>query len=211
MSGTGRFPKLESLVRPKPRPEGERCDLCSATLAAGHEHLVAPASGKLVCSCPACALLFPVRKDARYKRVPRRVVLLPDFGKSDDLWAGLGVPVGLAFFISNSVAQRVIATYPSPAGPTPAAVDVEAWQRLCERWPVAGRMEPDVEALLIRWIDGVREAFVVPVDAAYELVGRLRLKWQGISGGDAVREEIRTFFLELRSRAVPCLEGAPCA
>ena len=57
----------------------ERCDLCGLELGSVHDHLIEPGHRQLACACPACALLFTGRADARYKRIPRRVVLLEDF------------------------------------------------------------------------------------------------------------------------------------
>ena len=47
-----------------------------------------------------------------------------------------------------------------------------------------------------------REHFIVPIDACYELVGLIRLKWRGLSGGEEVWKAIEEFFERLRSRAV---------
>ena len=185
------------------RSEGIRCDLCAAPIDRTHDHLAEPEKGRILCACPPCSLLFPARDGSRMKRVPREVRALPDFDPEGMLWAGLGVPVGLAFFFPSSVAGRMVAVYPGPAGPTTAPVDPGAWRRLAERLPAAGRLEPDLEALLLHRLEGARDAFLVPIDLAYELVGRLRLAWTGISGGPAVRREINGFLTRLRERAQP--------
>jgi len=209
MSRAVTFEKLQSFVHRRSRPAEERCELCGATLRPEqHEHVVAPSTGTLLCSCIACALLFPMRKDARFKRVPRRILRLPEPAVSGELWAGLGAPVELAFFFHRSVEGRAVAVYPSPAGPTPASVDPGAWQRLMDASPVLRTLEPDVEALLVHGLGQSRDAFLVAIDRCYELVGRLRLRWQGLSGGDLAREEIRSFFQRLGERAESCTDGA---
>ena len=53
-----------------------------------------------------------------------------------------------------------------------------------------------VRTALPRW-----NAFVVPVDACYELAGLCRTHWRGFDGGDDVRREMDAFFARLRSRA----------
>jgi hypothetical protein len=209
MSSPPLFEKLQSFVHRRSLPAEERCELCGATLRPEqHEHLVAPTSGTLLCSCIACALLFPMRKEARFKRVPHRVIRLPEGAVAGEVWAGLGVPVELAFFFHRSVAGRIVAVYPSPAGPTPASVDPGAWQRVTDAWPVLRTMEPDVEALLVHGWGQDRAAYLVAIDLCYEVVGRLRLRWQGLSGGDLAREEIRSFFQRLGERAESCTDGA---
>lgn len=208
MTGPVSFEKLQTFVHRPPNPSGQPCDLCGAILRKEHEHLVTVSSGTLLCSCLACSLLFPVRKGARFRRVPHRVEVLPDTGASDELWAGLGVPVNLAFYFHSSTAKRVVAFFPSPTGPTPGSVDAAAWQRLAERWPALATMEPDVEALLLHGLGRAREAFLVPIDRCYELAGRLRVNWQGLSGGDAVRDEIRTFLDRLGPGAARRPKGA---
>ena len=40
----------------------------------------------------------------------------------------------------------------------------------------------------------VIDALIVPIDACYELVGRIRHTWSGIHGGDEVIREIDAFF-----------------
>ncbi len=62
-------------------------------------------------------------------------------------------------------------------------------------------MEPDVEALLVRRDAGNEEAYLVPIDACYELVGELRRLWKGFDGGTEAREAMATFFAGLRDRS----------
>ena len=110
----------------RPSASEARCDLCGAGIGRTHDHLAEPEKGRILCACLPCTLLFPSRTGSRLKRVPRQVRALPEVDPEDELWAGLGVPVGLAFFFSSSVVQRMVAVYPGPAGPTTATVDPEA-------------------------------------------------------------------------------------
>jgi len=195
MIGPAPFSILRRFSSGRSAPAASRCDLCGTAIGKEHPHLVKPEGGTVVCSCPACALLFPGRPGARFKRVPSDVV---EVRSREDAWSGLAVPIGLAFFVRSSAEGRVVGFYPSPAGPTPAPVDPEAWRRLVDEVPEVSRMEDDVQALLVHRLDGARDTFIVPIDRCFDLVGRLRLKWRGISGGEEARSELVGFFRKLR-------------
>jgi hypothetical protein len=80
---------------------------------------------------------------------------------------------------------------------------MEVWDELTRDHPLAARLEPDVEALLVRRQAEGSETFLVPIDCCYELVGRMRMHWQGFDGGPAARREIEDFFTWLRERCQP--------
>jgi hypothetical protein len=187
---------LRRFVR-RPRPVGERCELCGAGLAFGHDHLVDPVARALKCACPACAVLFP-GGNGRFLRVRSRAELLRDVRLDDDRWDALGIPVGLAFFFRSSAAGRVVAFYPSPAGATESLVGLDSWGSIERENPVLGQLQPDVEALLVYRLDGRREHYRVSIDHCYRLVGLVRLRWRGFSGGAEAQEEIGRFFAGLR-------------
>ncbi len=79
--------------------------------------------------------------------------------------------------------------------------------------PQLGVLQSDVEALLLRGPDRENHpgfsAHVVPIDACYELVGRLRSLWRGFDGGQEAHAAIEGFFadVELRSRPAPAAPG----
>ena len=171
--------------------------MCSNPLAADHPHLIEPLSRKLACACEACAILFSGSAETRYRRVPRRVRSLPDFRLTDAGWDGLLIPIGLAFFFHSSPAGRVVAVYPSPAGPTESLLDLGAWEGVVRDNPVLGEMEPDTEALLVNRVGDARAYYLVPIDECYKLVGLIRARWSGLSGGSEVWEEIGRFFAAL--------------
>jgi hypothetical protein len=196
--------------RPAESPAGapapaHRCELCSAEVADQHDHVVDLDSRSLLCSCRACWLLFVSDGAAggRYRAVPDRVLRAEDLGLSPGEWDALQVPVDLAFFLRSSGAEEVAGFYPSPAGATECLLDLAAWQRLAEEHPMLAEAQPDVEAVLLRRDGGVVEGLVVPVDVCYELVGRLRLLWQGFDGGQEMRDSLESFFTALRERARP--------
>lgn len=211
------FAALRRLVRE--RQPVERCELCSAELAAGHQHLIDPASRKLVCACDPCSILFSNyqghqgRQEARqgeqpvkYRRVPRRIRFLRDFRLSDAQWESLLIPINMAFFFQSVPAGRVVALYPSPAGATESLLALDAWQEIAQANPILTQMEPDVEALLVNRVGKDRrqaaaEYFIVPIDECYKLVGLIRAHWRGLSGGAEVWQEIEQFFAGLKQRA----------
>jgi hypothetical protein len=191
------FATLQRLTR-NPRAN-EHCDMCGVGLMHQHQHLLNPASKRLVCACDACAVLFCQSGETKYKRVPRRIRLLADFQMTDGQWDSLLIPIGLAFFVENSLENRVLALYPSPAGSTESMLSLEAWFDIVQENPVLAEMESDVEALLVNRLDGRAEYYLAPIDKCYQLVGLIRSNWRGLSGGTEVWGKIRDFFGELKA------------
>jgi hypothetical protein len=190
----------------------ERCEMCSRELAPEHEHLVEPASRKLICACQACAILFDGQSGTKYKRVPRRARLLADFQLTEAQWDGLMVPIDMAFFFKSTPQGRVIALYPSPAGPTESLLPLETWVDIEQANPILKTMEPDVTALLVNRVGHHRagvaaEYYLVPIDECYKLVGLIRMHWRGLSGGTEVWREIGAFFTALERRSGGGREG----
>src|SRR5262245_32180977 len=105
--------------RPVPRPD-ERCDLCCREIAEAHQHVVNLETRGLLCTCRACYLLFTHEGagQGRYRAVPERYVAAPDFALSHEQWDALQVPVAMVFLFFNSLLNRMVAFYPSPAGAT---------------------------------------------------------------------------------------------
>lgn len=195
----GSLASLRRLVRQR-EPE-ERCELCSAPVAAEHRHLLDERTEALVCACQACATLFPGQAQARYRPVPDRMLSLAGFELDDARWEALQVPVGLAFFTRSTRLGRVVARYPSPAGPTESQLGLSTWAELEEANPVLRELEPDVEGLLINRVGTARDHLVVPIDRCYALVGLVRTSWRGISGGPEVWGHVAAYFADLRARA----------
>jgi hypothetical protein len=183
--------------------EAERCELCGKVLPFQHQHLIEPQSRKLACSCDACAILFTNDK-LKYRRIPRQIRYFENFELSDAQWDGLMVPINMAFFFYSSPAKKVVALYPSPAGPTESLLSLEAWEEITAVNPALKKMEADTEALLVNRIgnDRGREAeyFIAPIDECFKLTGLIRAKWRGLSGGTEVWEEIGNFFAGLKKR-----------
>jgi hypothetical protein len=161
-----------------------------------------------MCTCRGCYLLFTAggAGGGHYRAVPDRYRRLDGFGLSSGQWEGLQIPVGVAFFFFNSSLGQVVAFYPSPAGATESELPLDSWADLEAADPVLATLEPDVEAVLVRAesISGpapVAEAYVVPIDACYELVGQMRRLWRGFDGGQEAHDAIDSCFHRLRARA----------
>src|SRR5689334_20808973 len=142
-----------------PRPTVERCELCNQELVPEHQHLVEPSTRKILCACDACAILFSQQADIKYRQTPRDSYVLQDFCLTDSEWDELLIPIGLAFFFSSSPAKKVVAIYPSPAGPTESLLELETWESLVENHPVLKELEPDTQALLVNRVGEARESY----------------------------------------------------
>ncbi|MEU1196275.1 DUF5947 family protein [Streptomyces sp. NPDC005813] len=198
----------------RPPPPGERCDLCGEPLPAEHRHLVDTTRRSLKCACPPCHLLFtrPGAGIGRFRAVPDRYLTDPDFALDEGDWTRLQIPVGLAFFFRSSAVDRLAAFYPSPAGATESELDPQTWDAVLGRTPLTGLLEPDVEALLLRYErGGPVTCTLVPVDVCYELVGRMRLHWKGFDGGAEARADIDAFFRRIAAAAGPLDADSPGA
>ena len=201
----GSFAALRRFARA--RTMIERCDFCSAELDELHQHLIEPERRRLICVCGACAILFGSQGETAYRRVPRRVRYLSEFRMTDAQWEGLLIPIQLAFFFHSSRMGRVVALYPSPAGPIESSLDLRMWDEIAQDNPALKRMSPDVEGLLVNRAGragsegGSHEYFLAPVDECFKLAGLIRSNWRGLSGGEEAWKEIRRFFADLKARA----------
>jgi hypothetical protein len=207
----------------RPAPE-EACEFCATAIPADHGHVADLDTSTLMCACRACYLLFthsgagqgwqagPEEEDRPQRRIGRaRYRSIPDRYRSDPghpltlaEWNALEIPVGLAFFLRSSASGDTTAFYPSPAGATECRLDLEAWERIAADHPLVAAAAPDVEAILISrgppGQDGV-DTFLIPIDACYELAGRMRLLWRGFDGGDDARKSVAEFLDRVRARS----------
>ena len=191
--------------RRAPEPAGERCEMCSEAIADQHQHVVNVAGRQLMCVCRGCYLLFTDdHAELRYRAVPDRYLAFPRFALDRRAWEALQIPVGLAFFFRNSALDRTVAFYPGPAGATESELDLDAWNAISTNDPRVGLLADDVEALLVRVPDdqgSPPQCYLVPIDACYEFVGRLRMLWHGFDGGQQAREFIDGFFAQVAARS----------
>jgi hypothetical protein len=205
--------------RPPPEPTEERCEMCSETIADEHQHVVNVTGRRLMCVCRACYLLFTDNNaELRYRAVPDRYLAFPDFALDRRAWEALQIPVGVAFFFTNSALGRTVAFYPGPAGATESELDLDAWNAIRGADSRVALLAEDVEALLVRVPDSdddsefaQPQSYLVPIDACYEFVGRLRMLWRGFDGGQEARRFIDDFFAQVEARAVatPDTPGTP--
>lgn len=177
----------------------ERCELCAQPLEERHEHLLEMETRRLACACTACALLFDVSNGAAltWRRLPRDARFLPHLNLDTAEWAGLAIPIQLAFIFTNSLSGAITATYPSPAGAVRADIDSATWRHLGAHHPEIAALGADVEALLIDRMSTPHACYIIPLDAAYRLVGLVRQAWSGFGGGPEVRRAVAAFTAEL--------------
>lgn len=180
--------------------------MCAEPIADEHQHVVNVEGRQLMCVCRGCYLLFTdTEAQLRYRAIPDRYLAFGDFALDRTHWEALQIPVGLAFFFRNSALDRTVAFYPGPAGATESELDLDAWQAIRTADPRVDMLSDDTEALLVR-VDDTDEAaavhgYLLPIDACYEFVGRLRMLWHGFDGGQQVREFIDEFFRLLDERS----------
>lgn len=190
---------LRELVKPPPLEPDESCDLCQRPIPHDHRHLLHLEERRILCVCGSCWALRS--GDADLRPTGTRVLWLEDFTLPGELWAGLEIPIGLAFlFISGSV-DRVVGMYPSPAGATECELYLDDWDELKALNPVLEGLGTDVEALVINRLADPSQYAIAPIDKAYELVGLVKSKWEGISGGAELKQAVVRFFEGLKAAA----------
>jgi hypothetical protein len=200
--------------RRPPEPAGDRCEMCSEQITDEHQHVVNVEGRQLMCVCRACYLLFTdSTAELRYRAVPDRYLAFGDFALDRRAWEALQIPVGVAFFFTNSALGRTVGFYPGPAGATESELDLEAWNALRAADSRIDLVADDVEALLVRVPDDGElaqpQTYLVPIDACYEFVGRLRMLWRGFDGGQEAREFIDGFFAHVAASSVEARLEAP--
>lgn len=200
----GNFAALEKLLHKKPpAAPGERCDFCAAPIGPKHGHLIDLKIRRIMCGCRPCWLVFEPQGAAqgRYKPVPERYIEIRDLSVDEAAWDALQIPIGLAFFFYNSTEGKLCAFYPGPAGATESQLPLADWSATLAAHPLLATLAPDVEAVLLYRARGSSRMFLVPIDAAYELVGIMRTVWKGFDGGAEARLRIDEFFASLGARA----------
>ena len=191
-------------TRPEPVAKVERCEMCGEQISSEHGHVTNVDNRAILCTCRGCYLLF-TRSGAggnKFRAVPDRFLHSASLPGGGPLWDSAGIPVRMAFFFVNSAMESTVAFYPSPAGATESLLSLDSWSELVAENPWLADLAPDVEALLvIRQDHNVFEAFGVPIDTCYELVGLVRLNWRGFDGGTEAWQKIDEFFAKLRARS----------
>ena len=62
------------------------------------------------------------------------------------------------------------------------------------------RLEPDAEALIVNRLEDPPQFVIAPIDQCYALVGLIKVRWEGISGGPALREAVPEFFASVKAK-----------
>ena len=181
------------------RDDLERCDFCGKVIPSEHPHLVERATRRFMCACQGCA--FSLGASEWCRLVSPRTDVLGDFAISDAQWDAFQIPINMVFLFRSGASGRPVAIYPSPAGATESLLTLDAWDNLGETNPVLGELEPDVEALLVNRTDGACEYYRVSIDHCYALVGLIRKRWRGLSGGVEAWDAVHAFFASLREAA----------
>jgi hypothetical protein len=201
---TGALSTLQRFARS--RPNVERCELCGSELGENHSHLLDRSSRQVACSCGACAILFCGQENAKFLRIPQRILKLESFQFTAMEWDAMMLPINLAFFLRQSDG-KVTVLYPSPAGVMESLIELPGWNELFTGHPSLSEVQPEVEALLVNRIGDRNAYFIIPIDAAYRLVGLIRTKWRGLSGGPDVWTGIADFFAATERQATPIREA----
>ena len=197
---------IGAAVSPTPTPgarettEDERCELCGVDVPAEHRHLLHLEERRILCVCHSCLALRS--GDPTYRPTGTRTLWLEDFDLDDETWSAFGIPIGLAFFLHSGSVGGIAALYPSPAGATESELPLDAWERLAAANPVLDDLEPDAEALIVNRMANPSQHAIVPIDECYRLIGLIKSRWSGISGGAAIESAVPEFFAELRLQAV---------
>jgi Fe-S cluster biogenesis protein NfuA/nitrite reductase/ring-hydroxylating ferredoxin subunit len=181
-------------------PEGTHCELCPVSLSDAHRHLLHLEERRIICVCESC---WSLRSgDPEFRPPGGRRVWLDDFKMPDEVWANLGIPIGLAFIMRSALEDQVVALYPSAVGATEAEIDLLAWVELTSLNPALDDLHTDDEALLVNRLADPPQYVIAPLDECYRLVGHIKSSWSGISGGAAMEHAVAEFFESLRGEAV---------
>jgi hypothetical protein len=193
---TGALARVIRTAAETPREAVERCDVCSEAVPDDHRHLFDTERREVLCACRPCSVLFvaDAAAEGHYRLVPTRRLRLPPVSTEP-----LGIPVGLAFFVSHADGA-VTAHYPSPAGAGQWEVETTGWEQVCAACPPAATLQPEVEALLVHTVRERSEHWIVPVDDCFRLIALVRREWRGLSGGSRIWPEVDRFFAQLTER-----------
>jgi len=133
--------------------------------------------------------------------VPDRYVSLSGSVIAREGWTPCRFPSGSrsSFGAALTIASSVF--YPSPAGATESELALDAWSGIVRAAPALESMAADVEALLVNRRHESVDAFIVPIDVCYALVGQIRRDWRGFQGGDELWRGVAEFLSRVASRA----------
>ncbi len=176
------------------------CELCPLGLSERHQHLLNLVERRIVCVCSTCWSMHS--GDPEYRATGGRVLWLDSFALDDEAWSSFQIPIGLAFMMRSGLDGGMITMYPSPAGVTEAELDTLAWTRMVTDNPVLDELATDSEALIVNRLANPPQHVIAPLDECYRLVGMIKSRWSGISGGPELAATVEEFFAGLQDAAV---------
>ena len=121
---------------------------------------------------------------------PPRVRFFRSFRMTDAQWDALMIPIGIAFFSRSSRSNRVWLSIRARRGRWNRCLSLETWDEIEQRKSDIAHDGSDVEGLLVYRVGTAREYYIIPIDECFKLIGIIRLKWKGFSGGMEVWQEI---------------------
>ena len=204
MSSAAGLRQLSAWAAPRsttklPVRESAGCELCPIGIGVNHRHLLNLEERRIVCVCETC---WSMRSgDAEFRPTGGRVLWLEDFTMPEELWAAFQIPIGLAMIMRSGLDDEMVTLYPSPAGVTEAELDALAWTRMTTDNPLLHDLVPDTEALIINRLANPPQHVIAPLDDCYRLVGMIKSRWSGISGGPELSATVAEFFDGLRETA----------
>ena len=186
----GRRSSAATCAARRSRPSTATCSTCRAR--------------ELLCACRACALLFDRARRARPLPARARPAAAARRLRARRRRVGGAAAAGRhgVLLPRSAPAGRVRGVLPEPDGRRPSRCSSSTRGSSSRRAnPVLATLEPDVEALLVNRARGAREHWLVPIDDCYALVGLIRTRWRGLTGGARGVGGDRAFFDELDRRA----------
>ena len=166
-----------------------------------------------MCTCRGCYLLFTA-EDA-HAALPRRARPLPVVPRlrprprpAGTSWRSRS---GSRSSSATRCSDRMVAFYPGPAGATESELPLDAWDGRRGGQPgaatAAARRRGAAGPRARTTSSASSSCHLVPIDACYELVGRLRQVWRGFDGGQEARGRAR----RVLRRGVGAQPAAPSA
>jgi hypothetical protein len=162
-----------------------------------------------VCACEACWALYS--GDAEYRPTGcgrcgwiNASTVTPRRGRA------FQIPIGLAFFMRSTVTGGVVAFYPSPAGATESELSLDVLGRAGRAQPVLEHLDPMPRRSSSTAPPSPTSTRSLPIDDCYALVGLIKSRWEGISGGAAIEQAVPEFFEAIRARSGGAMSVPRC-
>ena len=143
--------------------------------------------------------------ELRYRAVPDRYLSFPDVSLDARSYDELEIPWRPCFLVLQLGAESDSRLLSRAGGRYRIGTLLAAWQRILEANHELRVLRADVEALLLR-ADSGGDSFschLVPIDACYALVGRLRQVWRGFDGGTEAHQAMDDFFADVAAKSRP--------